>query len=77
MILPDFEYELGHAIDCNGIRVYSTLEDLIAHREDAPRAGFVRVKVELDEVLMTDDYPGQWADERAETIREMLKNEDY
>lgn len=69
----DFEHEVGEAL--GGNKIYPCIADLIKHEKCASSCGIVRVKIELEEVLLGSDYRGKNKEEANNKIQELIKKE--
>lgn len=70
----DFEHEVGAAL--GGNRIFPSIADLVANKKCVTSCGIVRVKVELDEVLLGSDYANKEKEERQEIIKKLIEDEE-
>lgn len=71
MCYTDYRHEIGEAP--NGIDVYRSIEDLTNNRKCVSECGIVKVKIELEKVLVSDSF----IEERTlkETIKQAKEND--
>lgn len=69
----DFDYEVGN--DVQGTKIYPSVKSLVENRRCVGECGIVKIKVELEEVLLTTEYRLS-KEEQKKRIEELSKKSD-